>query len=97
MIANVPYNDHGKPDPMVALVTENGEIAPSLSDLTVSELSLQGLMADDKGNSMAIINNKVLKVNDRVGNFTVDQINATQVILVRGDERTILSLSRKGK
>ncbi len=88
------YNDHGKRDPMWELVTPNGAIQNYDSDFEVSDLVLEGVMLDQRNNSLAIINGKVLKVKDLIGPYTVSAIQKDVVILLKGDQKLELKLKK---
>ena len=87
------YNDHDRRDPFWPLVTSTGSINTYETDFLLSDLILEGIMAD-KGNNVAIINGRILKTNDRIGQFVVVTVRDSSVILVNGDQQFELKLKK---
>jgi len=90
------YDDHGKRDPLVPLVSSAGMVVTYDEDLAVNDLVLEGIAADASGNNAAIVNGKVVKVHDQVGPYLVDIIAVDHVELLKGDQRFILKLKKGG-
>lgn len=90
------YDDHGKRDPFVPLVSATGMVVTYDEDLTVNDLVLEGIVADASGNNAAIVNGKVVKVHDQIGPYTVDVIAVDHVEFLKGTERFILKLKKGG-
>ncbi len=91
------YNDHGKHDPFLPLVSSAGAIVTYDADLTMNDLVLEGIVADAKGGSnLAIINGKVVKNKDKVGLFVIDIINEDSVELLKDAQRFTLKLKKGG-
>ncbi len=87
------YDDHGRADPMIPLVTLSGNVLNYNRDVDASDLVLEGIVADAGGNNLAIINGNVLKVADVFGHYTIDAVHVDEVILHDGDK--IISLKIK--
>ena len=90
------YNDHGKRDPFVPLVSSAGMVVTYDEDLSVNDLSLEGIVADASGNNVAIVNGKVVKPHDHIGPYIVDLIAVDHVEFLKGTERFILKLRKGG-
>jgi hypothetical protein len=90
------YNDHGKRDPFMSLVSPSGTILNYDNDIEMSDLSLQGVMAGADGQNIAIVNGKVLKINDKIGDFVVNEINPDNILLRKGEQELILKLKKGG-
>jgi hypothetical protein len=90
------YDDHGKRDPFVPLVSSTGMVVTYDEDLAVNDLVLEGIVADASGNNAAIVNGKVVKVHDQVGPYIVDVIAVDHVELLKGAEKFILKLKKGG-
>ncbi|MBI4309972.1 MAG: hypothetical protein HY591_06540 [Candidatus Omnitrophica bacterium] len=90
------YDDHGKRDPFGPLVTNSGAVVVADSDLTVTDLSLEGLVADAQGNNLAVINGKIVKAGDQIGPYRVDTIAVDHVELLKEQERITLKLKKGG-
>ena len=86
------YNDHGKRDPFWSLVSPSGTIITYDTDLLISDLLLEGITLGVDGNNIAIINGRVVKVNDTIGPFVVKQINKESVLVTNGQEQFELTL-----
>ena len=88
------YNDHGKRDPLWSLVTNSGNIINYDTDLSLSDLTLEGIVVGDKEN-LAIINGRMVKINDKVGQYFVSIISKNSVILIKDQEKFELKLKKK--
>ena len=93
---NFVYNDHGKRDPFVPLVSSAGMVVTYDEDLSVNDLSLEGIVADPSGNNIAIVNGKVVKANDRIGPYVVSMIVQDHVEFLKGSEKFVLRLKKGG-
>ena len=89
------YDDHGKRDPFWKLVSPSGAIVTYETDLLFSDISLEGIIYDPSGKSLAIINGAILKPNDRIGPFLVSKIENKKVILLKGQESFTLYLKKE--
>jgi len=88
------YDDHGKRDPFVPLVSSAGMIVTYDEDLAVNDLILEGIAADAGGNNAAIVNGKVVKTHDQIGPYVVDAIFVDHVEFLKGNQRFILKLKK---
>lgn len=93
---NFVYDDHGKRDPFVPLVSSAGMVVTYDEDLSVNDLVLEGIVADATGNNAAIVNGKVVKAQDQIGPYVVDLIAVDHVEFLKGSERYILKLKKGG-
>ena len=90
------YDDHGKRDPFVPLVSSAGMVVTYDEDLSVNDLVLEGIVADPSGNNAAIVNGKVVKVHDQIGPYTVDAIAMDHVEFSKGAGKFVLKLKHGG-
>jgi hypothetical protein len=90
------YDDHGKRDPFVPLVSSAGMVVTYDEDLSLNDLVLEGIAADASGNNAAIVNGKVVKTHDQIGPYVVDVIAVDHVEFLKGTDRFILRLKRGG-
>src|SRR5271167_4017783 len=90
------YDEHGKRDPFVPLVSASGMVVTYDEDLSVNDLVLEGVVADASGDNIAIVNGKVVKPHDHVGPYVVDVIAADHVEFLKGTQRFILKLKAGG-
>ena len=88
------YDDHGKRDPFVPLVSSSGMVITYDQDLSVNDLVLEGIVADASGNNAALVNGKIVKAHDQIGPYTVDVIAADHVEFLKGTQRFILKLKK---
>ena len=88
------YDDHGKRDPFVPLVSSAGMVVTYDEDLSVNDLVLEGIVADASGNNAAIVNGKVVKVHDQIGPYVVDVIAGSCGIFKR-DRRFIIKIEKR--
>ncbi len=88
------YDDHGKRDPLWRLVTSSGMIMNYERDLSILDLSLEGVMAGRSGN-LAIINGQVVKEKAYIGQFMVVEVKTASVILIQGQQKFELKLKKE--
>ena len=88
------YNDHGKRDPFMPLVSSDGIVVAYDQDLSVNDLTLEGIVADVSGRNVAIVNGKIVKAHDQIGPYVVDIITFDHVEFLKGTERSILKLKK---
>lgn len=81
--ADFAYASKGKRDPFVPLVGAGaGSQIKEAADMnSIEDVVLEGIVFDDKGGSIAIINGMILKEGDQAGIVTVDKIEPKKVIL----------------
>src|SRR5689334_17369810 len=80
------YDDHGKRDPFLRLVSPSGAVLSFDNDLQITDMVLEGIIQDPNGNNLAIINSVVVGPNDKVGLFVVSEVGKDRVVLVKGQE-----------
>lgn len=88
------YDDNGRRDPLWPLVNSNGAILNYESEFLITDLTLEGIMAGTDGENMAIINGRVLKANDAIGQFIVGRIAEDSIILKKGKQKFELKLKK---
>ena len=95
------YDGKGKRDPFTPLVTNEGRILPgakSASENDSSVISLEGIIWDEKGNSLAIINGKLVKEKDTVFGMRILEIRKEGIkIEKQGKAITINLIKKKGE
>lgn len=89
------YNDKGKRDPFWTLLGGRGVIINYDKDILVSDMVVEGVMAEPTGESVAIINGNIVKLGDKIGLFVVKEIKPTAVILEKGQEIFTLKLKKE--
>ncbi len=89
------YQDHGKRDPFWKLVTPSGAVMNYDTDISISDMLLEGIIAGPEGSNLAIVNNTIVKPNDRIGPFIIEKIENDKVFLRNGDENFVLKLQKE--
>ncbi len=90
------YDEHGKVDPFRPILSEVGAVIKYDTEITINDMILEGIVADPKGNNVAIINGKIVKPADKAGPFTVEAIGVEQVDLSKDGEHFMLKLKKGG-
>ena len=90
------YDDKGKRDPLLGLVSREGVILNRDSDFIISDLTLEGIMAGKTADqSLAIINGVIVKKGDKIGDFVVTSIKLNSIVLMQGDQASELRLKKE--
>ena len=84
------YDAQGKCDPFVPLV-RNGQLVPCRPQPSRPTLTLQGIVWDPSGESIALIDDREVKVGDSIDDYQVAEIRHDAVVLVQ--EGTVLALT----
>ena len=88
------YDDHSKRDPFWGLVSSSGIILNYETEYLITDLNLEGIMAGHNEN-LAIINGRVVKKNDNIGQFIVEDIGLESVMLTKGVQKFELRIQRE--
>lgn len=88
------YDDHGRRDPFWQLVSPTGTVLNYETDFLITDLALEGIMAGTQGENVAIINGRILRIKDAVGQFIVERIYEGSVILKKGKQKFELKLEK---
>lgn len=92
------YNDKKNRDPLNPLVTKEGRVLPGINPQSETEnVNLEGVMLDSQGKSIAIINGKVVKEQDRVLGMQVLKIKSESVIMQREGKVFVINLRKGGE
>ena len=83
----IVYDDKGKRDPFIALVTADGRLL-SLEPTTEAKakIVLEGIISGASGYSYAIINGEVLGLGDYILGYAVFKIEKNKVVLFKDNE-----------
>ncbi|MDD3374851.1 MAG: hypothetical protein PHY73_03895 [Candidatus Omnitrophica bacterium] len=90
------YNAQGKRDPFWPLVSPSGAIITYDKNLDYGDLSLEGIVYDPNGKSLAIINGKVFNVGNQVVGYMLSKVEENRVILIKDNKEFVLEI-RKGR
>lgn len=85
------YDSKSRRDPFLPLVSKEGYLINREAEVVPSEMNLEGIIFDESGKSLSIINGMVLKEGDKISSYTITKIEKQKVIL-QGDEEFILEL-----
>lgn len=79
------YEDKGKRNPFVPLVTPEGRLLKlDKQSITSSEgLAIEGIIYDKFGRSFAIVNTEVVGIGDSVGDYQVLKIFEDKVVFIK--------------
>jgi len=88
------YDDQGRRDPFWRLVSPSGAILNYETDFLITDLALEGIMAGKDGKNYAIVNGRILKAADVIGQFVVERIDDDRVILKKGRQKFELKLKK---
>ncbi|NQT96070.1 MAG: hypothetical protein HQ572_06420 [Candidatus Omnitrophica bacterium] len=92
-VAAFVYESGGRRDPFVPLVNKEGKLMVTYGVISsINDVVLEGILYDDKGQSVAIMNDLVLKENDQVGSIIVKKIERDRVILIYNDKEYTIKL-----
>ncbi|MCG2711541.1 MAG: hypothetical protein L6416_04355 [Candidatus Omnitrophica bacterium] len=96
-VRDFTYEDKGNRDPFISLVTQDGRILPGAKTASDSEnIELEGIIWDPRGNSMAIINGKLVKEKERIMDMQVLIIKKASVILQKEGKVMVINLKKGG-
>jgi len=90
------YDSHDKRDPFWSLVSPSGAVITYDKNLRHGDLSLEGVIYDPKGKSLAIINGKVFKIGSQIAGYTLFKVEESRVFLTKDSKEFVLEL-RKGR
>lgn len=88
------YDDQGQRDPFWRLVSPSGAILNYETDFLITDLALEGIMAGKDGKNYAIINGRILKATDIIGQFVVERIDDDRIVLKKGRQKFELRLKK---
>ena len=88
------YDDKGKRDPLLPLVSSTGTFINVEQEYILSDLTLEGIVTGNTGN-IAIINGQVVNEKQQIGDFVVEEIGQDFVILLKGTQKSTLRLTKE--
>ena len=88
------YDDHNRRDPFWRLVSPSGTILNYETDFLITDLALEGIMAGKDGKNFAIVNGRILKATDIIGQFVVERIYDDRIVLKKGRKKFELKLKK---
>ncbi|MFC1806847.1 hypothetical protein ACFL0T_00565 [Candidatus Omnitrophota bacterium] len=92
------YKSKGARDPFVPLASKDGKLVVTHGAIsTVNDIFLEGIIYDPKGDSVAIVNDLIVKENDTIGTITIKKIESESVIFLYKDEEYVFKLKGEDK
>ncbi|MFH0940819.1 MAG: hypothetical protein V1840_03080 [Candidatus Omnitrophota bacterium] len=88
------YSYQGKRDPFVPLISSSGYLL-NLEPEENAALCLEGIMYDQKGDSMAIINGELVRVGEPIADAVVSSIDPNKVTIIKDNQKVELELRRE--
>ncbi len=91
------YEDKGKRNPFIPLVTPEGRLLKLDRQDTVSAqgLTIEGIIYDKQGRSFAIVNAEVVGIGDSVGDYQVLKIFENKVVFIKDGEPLEVELTKE--
>jgi hypothetical protein len=89
------YDDKGKRDPFIPLVTPDGRLLNLDKEEVKGDLSLEGIIYDKHGRSYAIVNSAVVGISDFIGAYQVLKIEENKVIFIKEGQTTEVILKKE--
>lgn len=91
------YEDKGRRNPFIALVTPEGRLLKlDRQDIVAAGgLTIEGIIYDKSGRSFAIVNTEVVGVGDSVGDYQVLKIFENKVVFIKDGEPLEVELTKE--
>ncbi len=91
------YEDKGKRNPFIPLVTPEGRLLKLDKEDTASKggMAIEGIIYDKFGRSFAIVNTEVVGVGDSVGDYQVLKIFENKVVFIKDGEPLEVELNKE--
>lgn len=80
------YQGAGKRDPFIPYVTNDGQLINVSNEEKEFTLNLEGIIYEEKGQSLVIINGEILKQNDTIGDIKIIEIRKDSVVYMKNGE-----------
>jgi len=84
------YENNQNRDPFILLVTKDGKFTVTYGTIdSIDDVILEGILYDENGKSVVVMNDLVLKEHDKIGKIQVKKIEKDRVILFyKGEDYT---------
>ncbi len=89
------YNYEGLRDPFFVLVDESGRIIDFEPKGGLSEIYLEGIIYDENGVSLAVVNSEIVKEQDVVASYVIKKIKPSSLILIKDAQEIEVKLERE--
>lgn len=91
------YNDQGKRNPFIPLLTADGRLLKLDREDSTTGLSIEGIIYDKQGISYAIVNGQIVKVGDEVNDYRVLKIEDNKVIFIKDGQPLEIELKARSE
>jgi len=89
------YDRKGKRDPFLTLVTKEGKILPGARAFSESDnINLEGIIWDPKGESVALVNGRLVKEGDSFQGIQILKIKKETIIVQRKNKVFMVDLKK---
>lgn len=88
------YKYQGKRDPFMSLITPAGFLV-NLEPEENSAIRLEGIMFDEAGESMAIVNGELVRMGDEIGGSVIVSIEPDRVTVIKDNQEVEMELRRE--
>ncbi len=95
--AEYKYHSGGGRDPFIPLVTGEAKVSLGLRAVEdIGDVRLEGIIFDPNGESIAVLNDEILKEGDKAYNVEVLKIDRNSVIIKIHDKTRTINLIKEG-
>lgn len=91
------YDAQGRRDPFIPLVTSDGRLLKLDAKETKGQLTIEGIIYDEKGISYAIVNNVIVKIGDNIEGYQVLKIEADRISFIKEGNVSELKLLKEAE
>lgn len=91
------YDSKSRRNPFIPLVTSDGRLIKLEPEEGQTGLTLEGIIYDEHGLSYAVINGKVVKVSEFVGDYQVLKIEENKVMLIHQGQTYELEIKKESE
>jgi type II secretory pathway component PulC len=89
------YEKGNKRNPFIPIVTNDGQLINIEEENEEAQFKLEGIIYDQDGQSMAIINGQILRKNETILDAKVVEIRKDSVVYVKDGEIFVLDTEKK--
>jgi len=87
------YQAAGRRDPFAPLVSKDGKLLVTYGVInSIKDVVLQGVLYDENGESIAILNDMPLKEDETIGSMVLKKIEKDKVVIVSENKEHIIKL-----
>lgn len=92
------YDSKGRRDPFIPLITQHARAVTALEDAeTLEDIRLEGILWENGGNSIAIVNGILVKEKQAVGNVYIKEIRKNSITILINEVEYNIDLMKKGE